>query len=90
MFSYNKDISRWVFDPLCQPWPTCDRVVGKPLNITTAEYGLGAFATQSIKAGAFVGGNVLLSPRNPLEYSTSCQNTWGRFITPSATHQDRT
>jgi len=56
-FFCNKDTSRWVFDPPCYPWLTYDYVVAKPLNVAAAEYGLGAFSTQSIKKGAIIGGN---------------------------------
>jgi len=61
MFLCNKDTSWWVFDPPYQPWPTCDYMITKPLDVAAAEYGLGAFSTQSIKKGGFIGGNALLS-----------------------------
>ena len=36
-------------------------MITKPLDVAAAEYGLGAFSTQSIKKGAFIGGNVPVS-----------------------------
>ena len=60
-FLCNKETSRWVFDSPCYPWLTCDYVITKPLNVAAAEYGLGAFSTQSIKKGAFIGGKASVS-----------------------------
>ena len=60
-FPCNKDRLRWVFNPLCYPRLTCDYVVTKVLDVAAAEYGLGAFSTQSIKKGTFIGGNALVS-----------------------------
>jgi len=60
------------FNPPYYLWLTCDHVVTKLLDVAAAEFGLGAFSTQSIKKGAFIGGNVSVSRctcRGPLNKS---------------------
>jgi len=39
------------------------------MEVKAAEYGLGAFATQSIKTGDFIGGNALLPITSVAGYS---------------------
>jgi hypothetical protein len=52
-----------------------EQLGAKSLEVAGAEYGLGAFATQSIKKGEYIGGNMLLFTIPAAECSATSKNT---------------